>query len=210
MATNLNVTGLASVSALNVSGASTFNGPVTMATNLNVTGLASVSALNVSGNSTFSGAVTINNTLNVTGLATFSSGLTSSSQTTVRDICETIYGTTLSGATTFTVSWLSGNIFYINPVSATNITLTITNLPTTTYSSFNFAVIINSGTYKTYITTVTLSYVGGTSSTPTILYNGGIASINVSSATVIIQTFNAINTSDVPYNLLTSISAFNA
>jgi hypothetical protein len=205
----LNVTG-----PLIVTGSSTFVGPVTMNNNLYVSGSATVSALNVTGplivtgNSTFIGAVTMSNTLNVTGLAIFSSGLTSSSQTTVRDICETIYGTTLSGSSTFSVSWLDGNIFYITPFNATSITLTITNLPTTTNSSFNFAVIINSSSYKTYVTSVTLSYVGGGSSTPTILYNGGISSVNVNSATVIIQTFNAINTSSVPYSLLTSISAF--
>jgi microcystin-dependent protein len=67
---NLNVTGAATVSSLNVSGVSTLVGAVTINNNLNVTGAATVSSLNVSGTSTFAGAVKINNSLNVTSTTT--------------------------------------------------------------------------------------------------------------------------------------------
>jgi hypothetical protein len=219
MNNNLYVSGSATVSALNVTGplivtgSSTFIGPVTMNNNLYVSGSATISALNVTGplivtgSSTFIGAVTMDNTLTVSGLATFKSGLTSEGQTTVREICETIYSTQFTGSNV-TASWSSGNIYYITPTGS-NITLNLTNLPNTTYSSFNFAAIINSSSSKNYITSVNLFYSnGGSSTSNTIYYNGG-SSINVASANVIIQTFNAINVSTVPTYILTSVSPFS-
>jgi hypothetical protein len=97
-----------------------------------------------------------------------------------------------------------GNILYFTPFNGTNISLTLTSFPTTSNATFNFAVIINSSSNKVYINSLTLN-----STSVTLLYNGGSSSIpTLTSATAIIQTFNAINTSSGLWKVITSISAF--
>lgn len=132
-------------------------------------------------------------------------GLTSTGDTNITRIGEKINNIGAISGSAFAPVWTSGNIIYGTPASgSSNITMSITSVPTTTNSAFNFSVILDCTNAKVYISTLNLN-----GSPATLLYNGGASSIpTLSSAVAIIQTFNAIYTASGLWKVITSISAY--
>lgn len=80
-------------------------------------------------------------------------------------------------------------IGYCVPPAATNFTLSVTNVPLTSYSggSFTITLLINTATNKAYANALNIN---GTAQT--IRYAGGSAAITISSAIWVIQTFTVL------------------
>jgi hypothetical protein len=90
----------------------------------------------------------------------------------------------------------NGAVFVITGQTA-NFTLALTNLTPVANKTYSVTLLISSASSKFYANALT---VNGTSTT--FVYNGGLASVSVSSATYIIQQFNII------YTASTSAPAF--
>ena len=91
---------------------------------------------------------------------------------------------TTSSSYTLNFSTLS-SIFNITTPPASNFTLAITNLPLTRDACYSVTILINTATNKVFCNALTTN---GTSQT--VRYNGGVASVNVTTAVFVLQTFN--------------------
>ena len=178
-----------------------------MTGNLTVSG--NVNAGNVSA-SLLSGYLTTASQPNITSVGTLTDvtiggNITIAKQIKINQVSETItyYGTVPSSNIISTI-WTTGNLYYVTPVSANILTLTVNSVPTTlTYSTYDLSAIIDTSSYKTYISTLN---VNGTSAT--VYINGGSAP-TITSATLIIQSFVLIFTSSsTPWRCVSSISPF--
>ena len=113
------------------------------------------------------------------------------------------YGNTTSNA--ISVSYTSGTLFYCTPVSSTNISLAITNIPTTnSYCTYNMCFILNTSSYRSYINSLTVN-----GSAVTMIASGGLSNILVNtSSVVIIQQIVLVYTSSTssPWKGITNIS----
>jgi hypothetical protein len=157
----------------------------------------------VSANTTLS-ALTVsgNTTLGNTTLST----LTVSGQAKITQLCENMYNTGTLSSSTASLVWTNGSIFYMTPMSTSNLTVAITSVPTTSsYISYDFSIVINTATYKVYCTSLTVNGSG-----VTLIFNNGSSNTSVASATVVVQNFMIIFTSSssTPFKCLTSVSQY--
>lgn len=90
---------------------------------------------------------------------------------------------------TIVLDYSTGNMAYVTPPSATNLTLTLTNVPISTYpgSTFTVTVIINANTNKAYITTLTVNGVSYT-----MRFAGGSGNVSITSAIFAVQTITIL------------------
>ena len=195
-----NITSVGTLTGLTVSG------PVTLQSGEIVTGNITTGNLNTSG--LITGTLATSSQPNITSVGTLTnlnvSGLISTADTTINRISETINNYGSISFDIITTTWILGNLIYATPTSSNNISLVITSVPTTINSTFNFSVILDASSYKVYVNSLTIN-----GSNTTLLYNGGPTSIPIlTSATVIIQTFNAINTNTGIWKVITSINIF--
>ena len=112
-----------------------------------------------------------------------------------------------ASSATVTVDTNLGGIFFITPANGTNITLNITNVPTTgVWRSYNYTVILSTATNKVYVSTLQVNGTG-----VTLNYSGGVSSVSVSSATYVVQTFNVVfnGTATTPLVAFTSVSSMS-
>lgn len=101
---------------------------------------------------------------------------------------------------TYTMDFSSNNsVLSISVPPASNFTLAITNLPLTRDACYSVTMMINTGTNKVFCNAITIN---GTAHT--IRYNGGVSSINVSTALIVIQTFNIFVTNGAGVVLVAS------
>ena len=171
----------------------------------------------LSGTNTFSSAgtaiaitnnATVGGTLSVTGNLTCGSGIIT--QGLVYEITNSI-GTFASNG--FSLSYGTGGVFYLPTASSitANMSMIITNIPTTTSQSYVFTVAYYQTTNRFYINNVRLSdtattYILGTSSTyGTPLYNGGVPSLTTGTACLIFQQFTVFSFGATRY-VTTSVS----
>jgi hypothetical protein len=91
---------------------------------------------------------------------------------------------TTTSSYTLDFSTLS-SIFNITSPPASNFTLAITNLPLTRDACYSVTILINTATNKVFCNALTTN---GTAQT--VRYNGGVASVNVTTAVFVLQTFN--------------------
>ena len=80
------------------------------------------------------------------------------------------------------------------------------NPNSSTYASFTFTLIINTGTYKGYANTFKLG-----STTYTLIASGGLANVTVNaSATSVLQSFTIVysSSSSSPYQVFTNVTSF--
>ena len=139
----------------------------------------------------------------------FNSILTSNNQftgqTDITQLIENIStGNVASNA--LSIDYLTNSaILYISPSSASNISLILTNIPTNyTNGTINLTFIINTGTYKQYINTISIN-----GSSYTMKASGGLANVSVnSSALIVIQNINIIFLSGSISQVLTSINSW--
>jgi len=185
-------TGVANISSLNISGASTFGGAVVVNNSLNVTGLATVSTLNVSNGSTFSGAVVVNNSLNVTGLATVS---------TLNVTGASTFGGAVTVNNNLNVSGnlnVTGNLSVTGAFTYTDLTVsglaTVSTLNVSDGSTFSGAVVVNNSLNVTGLATVSTLNVTGASTF------GGLATFNYT--TINIPTLNVVTSGTTGYSVL--------
>jgi hypothetical protein len=106
-----------------------------------------------------------------------------------------------------TVDYASVNgVLYFNGLSTnTNFKLVLTNVPTTTYRSCTFSLLIDPTSFKAYASTCSIN-----GSDRVMVASGGLANINVSSVTssgLILQQFTIINT-NAYFRVLTNVSSF--
>lgn len=113
-----------------------------------------------------------------------------------------IVGTVSSNAMSINYSTTTNNIFSISPSSATNIALTITNLPTNRGTAiYNFTFLINTSTNKNYINSLNVN-----GSSITMRASGGLANVSVNTSSVlVIQTLNIMMNGATVSNALTSV-----
>lgn len=135
---------------------------------------------------------------------TLANYLTSSSLTNmninINSLTENINTLTVSSSA-LTVSFSSfTNLIYCTPSTSANMTLYLTNVPTTFNKSYTLTFVINSSTYKQYFRTL---YINGTAYT--IKYLNGSSNISVSSATNIMQQFYIMVFSSGTFNVNSSI-----
>jgi len=97
----------------------------------------------------------------------------------------------------------TNNIYAISPSSASNVALTITNLPTTRSAVYNFTFLINTSTNKNYINSLTIN-----GSSVTMKAIGGLANVSIdSSATMVIQNIYIQMTNSTVTNAFTSVAS---
>jgi hypothetical protein len=117
-----------------------------------------------------------------------------------------------AGATSFDYS--TGSVFYYSLTSSANITANFLNVnpSAVTNRTFVASLIISSGTYKGYVSAVTVSATGTTGASNTLYFNGGASAISVSSASVIVQTFAFVYTSSgsAPAFTLSNVASYQA
>jgi hypothetical protein len=119
----------------------------------------------------------------------------------ILELSETVASVAVSSSVA-TCSYSSGAVFYITGQTA-NFTLALTNLTPSANKTFSVTLLINASTNKFYANALTIA---GTSTS--FIYNGGSASVSVSSANTIIQQFNLVYTSSTsaPAFVISSIS----
>lgn len=108
---------------------------------------------------------------------------------------------------TLTANFALGGVFSATPGSGTNMTFNMTNVPTMgRHRSYNFTVILSTATNKVYVNTLQINGTG-----VTLVYNGGVSSVSVSSATYVVQTFNVVYTTSAttPSYVMTSVSSMS-
>jgi len=117
-----------------------------------------------------------------------------------------------AGATSFDYS--TGSVFNYSLTSSANITANFLNVnpSAVTNRTFVASLIISSGTYKGYVSAVTVSATGTTGASNTLYFNGGASAISVSSASVIVQTFAFVYTSSgsAPAFTLSNVASYQA
>jgi len=121
--------------------------------------------------------------------------------TNILEVSETVASVAVS-SNIATCSYSSGAVFYVTGQTA-NFTLALTNLTPSANKTYSVTLLINASTNKFYANALTI---GGTSTN--FIYNGGSASVSVSSANTIIQQFNIVYTSSTsaPVFVISSIS----
>ena len=115
-----------------------------------------------------------------------------------------------AGTTSFDYS--TGSVFNYSLTSSANITASFlrVNPSAVTNRTFVASLIISSGTYKGYVSAITVSSTGTTGSANTLYFNGGAAAISISSASVIVQTFAFVYTSSgsAPAFTLSNVASY--
>ena len=142
--------------------------------------------------STYSTLTSVSNLLNGTTAFT---GFNCTGLANILKLSETVSSVAVSGGSA-ACNYNNSAIFFITGQTA-NFTLALTNLSPVANKSFSVTLLISSASSKFYANALTIN---GTSIV--FVYNGGLASVSVSSATYIIQQFNII------YTASTSAPAF--
>jgi hypothetical protein len=165
----------------------------------------SISSQSSSITSLSSTLVNLSSTLNSSSSSITIGSLLVNSQITLNQISEKIYNSGTLTGTTLSLDWSNGASFYATPFNSTNLSCTIANIPTTkTYCTYNFSVILDTSTYKVYVSSLS---VNGT--LVTLTYVGGSSSVNVSSASFVLQNFVVFFTSSnsSPWKCLTYVNS---
>ena len=117
---------------------------------------------------------------------------------------------TLTSSTISLVYSTNSNIMTLTPSSANNMTLNITNLPTTRGTAiYDFTFIINTTTNKQYINALNVTVTGATSAAAiTMKYANGSAGISISSAVVVLQTISIQMNGSTVSNAFTNVTGF--
>jgi cytoskeletal protein CcmA (bactofilin family) len=167
------------VANFEASGNAAVTGNVTVTTDLTVTGNTTASTnLTVTGNATVTtdlavtGNTTLSTDLAVTGNTTLTGGLTVSGPLTAAEMSEIAIAGSLVGAQVneLTLNWTATNIVFVAD-PGNNITLDITNVPTTNNRALSVSVMVFQSAFQAFIPNV-LSIDG---SAQTIRWSGGSA-----------------------------------
>lgn len=159
---------------------------------------------NIFQTSSVSSSVSSNSSI-TTSNNTFSGNNVFTGQLDINNLIENITSSTVS-SNTLSISYTSNNgIIIISPSSASNISLTLTNIPTTyTNANINITFIINVGTYKQYINTININGTGYTMKAA-----GGLSNISIpSSSLIVIQNVNILFLSGSISQVLTSVNGW--
>ena len=136
----------------------------------------------------------LNGTTSFTGLA--NSGITNlNGMTNILRLSDTLSSVAVASGSA-ACNYNNGAVFVITGQTA-NFTLALSNLTPVANKTYSVTLLISSASSKFYANALT---VNGTAAT--FIYNGGLSSVSVSSATYIIQQFNII------YTASTSAPAF--
>jgi hypothetical protein len=106
-----------------------------------------------------------------------------------------------SSSTTF--DYNTGSVFYIDSPGSSNFTASFINVPTRLYQSYIIKLIINASTNKVYANAVNIN-----GSAKTLYYNGGVSSVSVSSALMILQSIEIVNTSVSASSIITTVMSY--
>jgi predicted nucleic acid-binding Zn-ribbon protein len=144
---------------------------------------------------TFTGVVTIPN-LEMTG------------PFICKSIAEKIASTFTSFASNIlTVDFTNNSILYWNGLTAnTNFKLALTSVPTTTYQTQTFSLIIGVGTYKAFANTCSIN-----GSDVTLIASGGLSNVDLTDLTTsgcLLQQFTVIYLDAGVFKVITNISSF--
>jgi hypothetical protein len=136
---------------------------------------------------------------------TFSNLNEFSSDIVQNKLCEKyVSGTVSSNALSINYSSNTNNIYAISPSSATNIALTITNIPNRGNCIYDFTFLINTSSNKQYINTLNVN-----GSSITMKAGGGLANIVVNpSATMVVQNIYIQMNGTTVTNAFTSVVSF--
>jgi hypothetical protein len=110
------------------------------------------------------------------------------------------------------IVYTTGGVYYITPYSSENFKIFLTNLPSTTNTTYVITLLIDSNNYNSYCNDLTVNgtiIING-SSTPPLIFSGGIANIITTPSVILMQTIAIIilaNTS-IPVAVMTSISPY--
>jgi hypothetical protein len=146
-----------------------------------------------------SGSTTVSNNLTLSG------NVNHTGQLAINDLIENISTATVS-SNALSISYTSNNaIIYITPSSSNNISLTLTNIPTSySNANINLTFIINTSSYKQYINSITIN-----STSYTMKASGGLSNISInSSANIVIQNINILFLSGSISQVLTSVNSW--
>jgi trimeric autotransporter adhesin len=146
-------------------------------------------------NQTFTGTITIPNLL-LTG------------PVSTKSIAENIASSFTSFASNIlTYAFTNNSILYFSGLTAnTNFKMVLTSVPTNTYQTQTFSLLINVGTYKAFANTCS---VNGTDYT--LIANGGLANVDVASVStsgLILQQFTIIYLNSGVFKVITNVSTF--
>lgn len=138
----------------------------------------------------------------------FSGGVVASDLTSIglarlTKLSEYVHNLGTLGGTSITLDFNNKGVYYLTPFSASSISCALTNVPTAvTNTTYNFSLIINTSTHKTYVGSLLVN-----GSPVTLVYNGGSANVSVSSATTVFQTLTLVFLNNpTPSLCVTSVS----
>lgn len=155
-------------------------------------------------------SLTVNGDITQTTGTTAVQNLTVGGQTNLKSLSEYMYNaTSLISNSVLSTTWSSGSVLYATPQSSSNLTLAITGVPTTsTYATYSLTVILDVTTYKVFVSALT---VNGSAVTVTFT-DGSSSNVDVSTATVVIQTFLLIYTSSAttPWKCVSAVGGDSA
>ena len=150
----------------------------------------------------------------ISGMSTYAQFGTSNTFTNLNEfssdivqnkLCEKyVSGTVSSNALSINYSSNTNNIYTISPSSATNIALTITNIPNRGNCIYDFTFLINTATNKQYINTLNVN-----GSSITMKAGGGLANIAINgSATMVVQNIYIQMNGTSVTNAFTNVVSF--
>lgn len=146
-------------------------------------------------NTTFTGSTTLS-ALQMNGLIT-SKGISENINSTFTSFASNI----------LTYSFTDNSILYFGGLTAnTNFKMALSNVPTTTYKTQTFSLLISVATYKAYANTCSIN---GTDYT--LIANGGLSNVSVVDVTtsgLLLQQFTIIYLNGSVYKVLTNLSQF--
>jgi predicted nucleic acid-binding Zn-ribbon protein len=127
-------------------------------------------------------------------------------------VCKSIAEKIASTFTSFssnilTADFTNNSILYFNGLTAnTNFKLALTNVPTTTYQTQTFSLIIGVGTYKAFANTCSIN-----GSDITLVASGGLSNIDLTDLTTsgcLLQQFTVIYLNSGVFKVITNVSSF--
>jgi hypothetical protein len=149
------------------------------------------------GNVSIGYSTSTNYKLDVNGTGNFTGDVSLNSMVKINRISEVIT-TNANQTSLYTLDYNTGSVFYIPNPPSSPFTVNFTNIPTDSNRTFVVTLVINAGTNKTYGTVFQINGSG-----QSLIWNGGISNVSVSSASIIVQSFVVINAAS---KVITSIS----
>ena len=167
-------------------------------------------------NNTFSGSNTFNSTFVVgTGATGTFFGQTSfNNEMYITKLAQSYVTSSATGTSAISVSYAGANtIYYISSTITSNVAISFTNIPIKPVNAiYSFALVFVLGSpqasYRFYGSSVSSVTIGSTTTnSPTMYIVGGSENVNVSSANVIVQTFNIFVAASqtAPASIITNI-----